>query len=99
MKPMLAFVAMCMIAAAFPLQQQSQPRPQQDFGLPTLHQINTVTLSPSYSCRSEEDAQKGYGETALFLSKYSKQINAPDLLFNGACKSEDNFQDQLPVMT
>jgi hypothetical protein len=33
-----------------------------------------------------------YSKTALFLSKYSDDRNSPDLLFNGACGSEDNFQ-------
>ena len=64
----------------------------QDYGLPELHTINSVTLSPSYSCRSQEDFSRGYEKTALFLSDYSKRMNAPDLLFNGACKSEDYFE-------
>jgi hypothetical protein len=67
-------------------------RPTQEFGLPELHIVKTVTLSPSYSCRSPEEFQKGYADTALFLSAYSKQRNNPDLLFNGACKSDDDFQ-------
>lgn len=66
---------------------------QQDYGLPELHTIKTVTLSPSYSCRSQEDFQKGYENTALFLSAYSKRRNSPDLLFNGACRSEDYFDE------
>lgn len=64
----------------------------QDYGLPELHTIKTVTLAPSYSCRSSEDFGRGYEKTALFLSDYSKRMNAPDLLFNGACKSEDYFE-------
>ena len=63
-----------------------------DFGLPELHKINSVTLSPSYSCRSEQEALKGYENTALFLSAYSHRMNSPELLFNGACKSPDTFQ-------
>ena len=63
----------------------------QDYGLPELHVIKTVTLSPSYSCRSKEEFQKGYESTALFLSDYSKKRNSPDLLFNGACRGEDYF--------
>ncbi len=63
----------------------------QDYGLPELHTIKTVTLAPSYSCRSQEEFQKGYQGTALFLSDYSKRRNSPDLLFNGACRSEDEF--------
>jgi len=91
MKSTLAFAAIFFIAAASPLQQK-QPQPQEDFGLPALHEINTATLSPSYSCRSESDFQQGYQDTALFLSKESRTINGPDLLFDGACKSEDYFE-------
>ncbi len=51
---------------------------ENDYGLPALHLIKTATLSPAYSCRSPE--------------AYSKRRNSPDLLFNGACRSEDYFQ-------
>ena len=61
------------------------------FELPELHTIKTATLSPSYSCRSSNEFQKGYENTTLFLSAYSKQ-HSPDLLFDGACKSEDYFK-------
>ena len=64
----------------------------QKYEMPELHTINAVTLSPSYSCRSSNEFQKGYANTALFLSAYSKQRNSPDLLFNGACRSEDYFE-------
>jgi hypothetical protein len=63
-----------------------------DFGLPELHKINRATLSPSYSCRSEQEALKGYENTALFLSSYSQRRNSPELLFNGDCKSPDTFE-------
>jgi len=63
-----------------------------DLGLPELHKIQRVTLSPSYSCRSEQDALKGYENTALFLSAYSHRMNSPELLFSGACKSADWFE-------
>lgn len=63
-----------------------------DFSLPELHIIRRATLSPSYSCRSEKHVQYGYAKTALFLSTYSERMNSPDLLFNGACKSEDYFE-------
>ena len=65
--------------------------PPQRFELPELHTIKTVTLSPSYSCRSSDDFQRGYQNTALFLSASSKQRNSPDLVFSGACRSEDYF--------
>jgi hypothetical protein len=64
----------------------------QNYGLPELHTIKTVTLSPTYSCRSEGEFGGGYQNTALFLSDYSKRRNSPDLLFNGACRSEDYFE-------
>jgi hypothetical protein len=64
----------------------------QNFGLPSLHVIKNASLSPAYSCRSDENFRKGYENTALFLSDYAKQRNSPDLLFNGACRAEDYFE-------
>jgi hypothetical protein len=61
------------------------------YGLPTLHLIGQQTLSPAYSCRPAEEFQQGYQKTALFLSEYSKRRNSPDLLFEGACRSDDSF--------
>ena len=60
--------------------------------LPTLHQIKEVTLSPAYSCRPPDEFKRGYENTALFLSEFTKRRNGPDLLFNGACGAEDYFQ-------
>ncbi len=54
------------------------------FNLPELHVIKTATLGPCYSCRETVDFMKGYQNTALFLSDYSKRRNSPDLLYNGA---------------
>ena len=68
--------------------QNSSPK----FELPELHTIKTVTLSPSYSCRPSDEFQRGYQNTAMFLSAYSKLRNSPDLLFNGACRSENYFE-------
>jgi hypothetical protein len=67
----------------------SSQKSEQALGLPELHKIKNVTLSPNYGCRSKEDFQKGYGNTALFLSGFSYRFNAPDLLFNGACGPPD----------
>lgn len=61
------------------------------YDLPELHAIKTVILSPSYSCRDSFEFQKGYVNTALFLSDFSRRQNSPDLLFNGACGSDDYF--------
>lgn len=85
MRRTLLLVALIMLASAAPAQSP-------DYGLPDLHKIKTATLSPSYSCRPQEDSQKGYESTALFLSAYSKKRNMPDLLFNGACGSQDYFE-------
>jgi hypothetical protein len=63
-----------------------------NLGLPALHVIKTISLSPSYSCRSVDEAGKGYANTALFLSDYAKQRNSPDLLLNGACGASDYFE-------
>ena len=51
--------------------------------LPTLHTIMEANFSASYSCNGD------YDRSALFLSDYSKVHNVPDLLFNGACGSDD----------
>lgn len=68
---------------------------QQDFGLPALHKINSAKLEPSYSCRPQEDFQHGYENTGLFLSKYSRDMHSPELLFDGACGGEDFFHSAL----
>lgn len=49
----------------------------QNYGLPELHKIIRVTLAPSYSCRSDKDFQKGYQQTAFFVSAYSKPDPEP----------------------
>lgn len=84
----IAAIILSLAAAAATAAQRKTP----DYGLPELHKLQTVKLAPSYSCRTSEEFQKGYAETALFVSKYSKQINSPELLFNGACNSDDYFQ-------
>ena len=86
MKTLLLVASMLLMAA--PSISQKNP---EDLGLPELHKIQKVTLSPSYSCRSEEDFRKGYENTALFLSGHSRRMNDPELLFDGACKTQDYF--------
>ena len=83
MKPL--FLAASVFLITLPPALQS---PQKNFDLPELHKIRTTTLSPSYSCRSKENSQKGYGTTALFLSKDS---SGPELLFDGGCGSRDHL--------
>lgn len=50
-------------------------------GLPTLNEIKTVVLEASYSCNGS------YEKSAVFLSKSSKESNAPDLLYRGTCRA------------
>ena len=87
-KPAIGAVAI-VLAVVIGGNARRTARADQDYGLPELHKIMTATLSPSYSCRS---AGTGYENTALFLSSYSRQRNSPDLLFNGACGSDDYFE-------
>jgi hypothetical protein len=61
-------------------------------GLPTLHVIKTVVLSPSYSCKPAEEIKNGYQGSALYLSDFSKDQGSPDLLFNGSCLAADYFE-------
>jgi hypothetical protein len=65
--------------------------PERSNDLPILNRVRTTTLSPSYSCRPRDEFARGYEATALFLSGFSKSMNAPDLLFNGACDAPDYF--------
>ena len=59
---------------------------------PVLDQVARATLGPSYSCRPKETgSEKGYLGSALFLSEYSRRRNLPELVFDGACGTEDNF--------
>jgi hypothetical protein len=87
MKPLLALALLLVVFAPIAGQDRKPA-----LGLPELHTIKSATLSPSYSCRSEEDFHTGYANTALFLSTYSHDRNSPDLLFNGACDAKNYFQ-------
>jgi hypothetical protein len=60
--------------------------------VPQLHVIKKVTLSPPYSCRPRSEFEKGYQQTALFLTEYSRLRLGPDLLFNGGCDGRDYFE-------
>ncbi len=46
----------------------------EDLDLPDLHKIKRVTLSPSYSCRSKEDFQRGM--PALFVEEFARPRSA-----------------------
>ncbi len=53
--------------------------------LPELHKIQSYEFAAPYSCKGS------YERSALFLSATSKERNGPELLFNGACGSELEF--------
>jgi hypothetical protein len=82
-----AIVVFVLLASGRADAQTTDPQ----LGLPELHVIKRVTLSPSYSCRPAGKSGTPYEGPALFLSAYSKQRNSPDMLFNGACRSDDYF--------
>lgn len=84
---MIAFTLAVILLLVNPFASPQRPKPV----MPQLHTIRTVTLSPSYSCRSSDEVQSGYANTGLFLSPYSVKRSGPDLLFNGACGSRDYF--------
>lgn len=81
------FLASLLILSAGSATQQKDA-----FGVPELNVIKTAVLSRSSSCPSAADVRQGYAGTALFLSEYSRRRNSPDLVFNGACNSEDSFE-------
>jgi len=85
-----SFSILILIIAANTLLAQNDPH---KYELPELGVIKTISLSPSYSCRTPEAFQKGYEKTAIWL--FSNQRIGPDLLFNGACGSEDYFEASL----
>jgi hypothetical protein len=86
----LALTVLLGLAVAAP-QSSGVDRPAASM-LPELNRVRGVTLSPSYSCRPKEEFARGYEGTALFLSETSRAHNTPDLLFNGACGSNNYFQ-------
>ncbi len=54
--------------------------------LPELNTVGSVTFTHPYSCYGGGGAPS-YEGSALFLSDYARQRNAPDLLYDGACGS------------
>lgn len=87
---LLVALALASAAVGFSWSPGSRDRQKpQDFGLPELHTIKSAILEPSYSCRSADEFQRGYEKTALFLSNYSRDMNSPELLFDGACRGDD----------
>ena len=91
MKTLSLLVVLTFAANISLLAQDPKPK----FELPELHKIKSVTLSPAYSCRPPDEFQRGYENTALYLTTQDNKRNGPDLLFNGACGSEDYFEASL----
>ena len=71
---------------------RAQLKPEKGLELPELHIIKPVTLSPCYSCRTQEEFSRGYERTALFLTEEMRRLNSPALLFNGFQRGPDYFQ-------
>ncbi len=84
--------AIVLLATFLGVASVSQPQKSEDFGLPELNTIKTVTLAPTYSCRTQEEARQGYQNSALFLSALSRRRNTPELLFEGPCGAKDQFR-------
>jgi hypothetical protein len=65
------------------------PRPCRSVGdpslLPPLRTVQTAVIGPSYSCGGT------YSTAALYVTEENRRLELPDLLFNGACGSENNF--------
>jgi hypothetical protein len=88
MKAMLVLAPMFLaLAASLPQNKQ-----QEDFGLPELHKIKTATLSPSYSCRTEDERQQGLATHSLFLSGFSRRTGRHELRLNGGCGTSGYFE-------
>ncbi|CAF2390822.1 unnamed protein product [Rotaria sp. Silwood2] len=60
--------------------------------LPELHVIKKVSFTHPYSCQSSPLSYEG---CALFLTDYGVSLNMPDLLYNGACGSDNTFDVML----
>lgn len=57
--------------------------------LPELHVIKRVSFKYPYSCQPSPLSFEG---CALFITNYGVTRNMPDLLYNGACGSDDYFE-------
>lgn len=60
--------------------------------LPELHVIKRAAFKYPYSCQPSPSSYEG---CALFLTDDGASRNAPDLLYNGACGSDDYFDVML----
>jgi hypothetical protein len=81
---MKSFISVSLIVAAlFAVALAAGPKAG---GLPQLHLILPYTFSAPYSCNGN------YNTSALFLTQWSLQQNHPELLYNGACRSQLIFQ-------
>jgi hypothetical protein len=60
--------------------------------LPELHVIKRISFKYPYGC---QPGPLSYEGCALFLTDYGLSRNMPDLLYNGACGSDDYFDVML----
>ena len=79
---MAGLIAFALLVVTVPQAQAPNPQPQ-------IGVSRTVELTPSYSCRPKEEFRRGYQKTALFLTEEMRVRNSPDLVFNGACGSQN----------
>jgi hypothetical protein len=82
----IALFAITALSLGIPIPQQNQ----ENFGLPELHKIKTISFGPSYGC--QKHARPDYGDAALFLSALSRRRNTPELVFVGACGGVDSLR-------
>ena len=60
--------------------------------LPELHVIKEASFKYPYSC---QPGPLNYENSALFITDYGHSRGAPDLLYNGACGSDNTFDVML----
>lgn len=60
--------------------------------LPELHVIHQITFKYPYSC---QPGPSSFENCALFVTDYGRSRNQPDLLYNGACGSDNDFDVML----
>ncbi|CAF1352427.1 unnamed protein product [Rotaria magnacalcarata] len=60
--------------------------------LPELHVIKRISFKYPYSC---QPGPLSYEGCALFITDYGVSRNMPDLLYNGACGSDNFFEVML----
>jgi len=87
----LLFVA-CVAVESKSFRQQWTDFGKSSTTLPELHVIKEISFKYPYSCQPGPSSYEG---CALFLTSYGVSRNMPDLLYNGACGSNNYFDVML----